>query len=64
MEADSIPHVAGADVNFGWTIQTNKFFWKIGVTGPRHARASLTIAAMADVHNGWLACDGDVELAA
>jgi hypothetical protein len=63
MMIDSSPRVACAGVNFVRPIQTNRFFWKIGVTGPGHAGASLAVEAMADIHNGWLACDEDPELA-
>jgi len=62
MVINPCPSVAGAGVNFIRSIQTNVFFWKIGVAGPRHAWSSLAVAAMADVDHSRLARDDDAEL--
>jgi hypothetical protein len=64
MMIDPGSRVAGAGVDFIWSVQTNVFFWKISVAGPRHAGSSLAVVAMADVDHSRLACDDDAELTA
>jgi hypothetical protein len=62
MVIDPCPGVAGAGVNFIRSIQTNVFFWKIGVACPRRTRSSLAVEAMADVDHSRLARDDDAKL--
>ena len=64
MKIDSGPCVADAGVDFIRSIETNVFFWKISVARPRHAGASLAVAAMADVDQSRLARDDDAKLTA
>ena len=64
MVTDSSPRIAGAGVDLVRTIKTNVLFGKIGIAGPRHARASLAVAAMTHVDNCRLARGDDPELTA
>jgi len=56
--------VAGAGVNLVRSIETNIFFWKVGVAGPGHAGTSLAVAAMADIDISRLARGDDAKLTA